>query len=193
MIKNQKVIQSIIKVIFYWDNECTQDGKVELPKTKKVKCDLTCNDNEHIKFDIATNQLICDKCAAGTSSVKIKKFKFDKNSLAQFTNNCYIVDNGETILNKDCNRFKVLNNTLIAGGEMKKVSAKYYYELVYNVHMKRDGNVYLKINHRLTFHIRKAQFKITNLIMGNLTSLWITIVNIMITKLIMMLKNLHIN
>jgi hypothetical protein len=138
--KKSEGINLLKKALFYWPNDCTQDGIIKLPNSKEIICDLTCGNGEFITYDIKLQKLVCVKCPIGTYSEKIRKYDWTEAKLADFSNNCYIITDEEKIVNKGCDKFIIVDGVLTAGGKMTKI-AGYFYELVYNVHIKRAGRV----------------------------------------------------
>ena len=66
--------------------------------------------------------------------------------MKDFTNHCYAKIN-DTV-NSECGKFKIKenngNNSLVAIGENLLPNATYFYELIYNIHMNKPGNLTFK-------------------------------------------------
>ena len=143
-MKIKKIVQvnkPINQVQFFWNKECHNTDEIELLPPRTInQCKVNCNNNEFIDYDYNNQKLSCRQCPFGTySSINSTTIIWNKESILEFINKCELNKNDH--ISNQCEGFKLINQTVKAGGETLVKDSIYSYQLIYNTELKTDGKV----------------------------------------------------
>lgn len=142
-------------MIYYWANDCIK-GSLELPNSVfGISCELNCPEDQYLGYENGETQ--CFQCPPETYNTgKVFRLKQQYKELTRlnfnkFHKNCYVlsdtteIDNITKIRNINCNGWNTdnTNKCIQTSNNSNLLNVTIYSELVYGVHLYKDGYVLL--------------------------------------------------